>query len=183
MPSKPDLETWETTTSSVHSINRYNARGDITGKAIGGRPGMKVQLTPDERIDLNEEMAADSAQCIFRNGFLRPIRNCSDEVMERFENETKKTGGMSTEELVDALDSKDGPEFVAYVEKLNQATLIRFRELAEAADARASQMQAIDDRLATMRPRIRETSTEALLRRDPTMGGASTDPANEGAGA
>jgi hypothetical protein len=183
MPSKPDLETWETTTASVHSINRYNARGDVTGKAFGGRSGMKVQLTADERVDLNEDLAADDTVCIFRNGFLRPVRGVPDDIVERFETVTKQHGGMSTEELINALDTLDGPEFGRYVGRLNQATLIRFQELAKAADARASQVEAIDERLATMRPRIRETETEKLLRRDPTMGGASTDPAGEGAGA
>lgn len=170
MVAKADLETWETTTSSVHSVNRYNARGDVTGKHFGGRPGMKIQLTSDERVDLNEELA-DPPQCIFRNGFLRPIRGVPDEVVERFETVTKQHGGMSAEELIAALETMDGEEFKAYLAPLSQATLHRFRELAEAADARASQIGAIDECLATMRPMLRETETDKMLRRDPTYAG------------
>jgi hypothetical protein len=175
--SQMDLETWATTTESVHSVNVYNGRGDKTSKVVGGRAGQRVQLTSDEREDLNEEVAANAAQCIFRNGFLRPVRGVPDDVMERFKTETEPHAGMDAEVLINALDTMDGDQLKAFVDELTPATLHRFRELAGAADARASQVAIIEERLnGDGRRQLRETATDKMLRQEPLHQGPAGGP-------
>lgn len=162
-----NVETWETTTESQVSVNRYDRRGHEKATVVGGRVGQRVQVTTAEREELNEERCANPAQDIFKNGFLRPIRNVPDEVMERFENETKPHGGLTVEEIVDSLENKKGNAFKAWVNGLNEATLRQVAKLAPEADATASQLAAIEDALENFRVRLRETQADRELRSAP----------------
>lgn len=162
-----NVETWETTTDSQVSVNRYDRRGGEKAVVAGGRTGQRVQVTTAEREELNEERVTDAKYDIFKNGMLRPVRNVPDEVKERFESETKPHGGLTVAEIVDALESKKGNAFKAWVNNLNEATLRQVAKLAPEADATASQLTAIEDALENFRVRLRETQADKELRAEP----------------
>lgn len=164
----PDtVETWETTTESHVVVNRYDRRGGEKGAVVGGVVGKRVQVTTAEREELNEERAATVALDPFRNGYLRPVRNVPEDVMTRFNEETKAVGGMTTEELVAALESKKGQPFRVFVGKLNEATLRRLATIAPEADASASQLQAIEEALGRFKVTLNVTEADRLVRADP----------------
>lgn len=162
-----NVETWETTTESQVAVNRYDKRGGEKATVVGGRVGMRVQVTTAEREELNEERCANDHQDPFRNGFLRPVRQVPADVKDRFENETKKSGGLTIEEIVEALDSKKGNAFRSWVEGLNEATLRQVAKLAPEADAVSSQIQAIEETLEKFRVSLRETEADKLVRAAP----------------
>lgn len=159
-------ETWETTTASSCSVNRYSRGGGEKAVLVGGKPGQRVQVTTAEREELNEERAASPDSDIFRNGFLRPVRSVPADVMQRFESETKEQGGLTVEEMMTILDSKGAP-FKARVDRLNEAALRRLSDLAPEADATASQLAVIEDALEKFRVSIRQTETDKALRAGP----------------
>lgn len=162
-----NIETWETTTESQVVVNRYDTRGGEKGTVAGQRVGVRVQVTTAEREELNEERCSNPKQDIFRNGQLRPVRNVPDEIMERFEHETKPMGGLTVEEIVDALENKRGNAFKVWVNKLNEPTLRQVAKLAPEADATASQLDAITEALESFRIRLRETEADKALRAEP----------------
>lgn len=174
--SARNVETWETTTNSVVQINRFDARGGTKADVVGGRTGMRLRVTHEEREELNEDVAASAAMCVFRNGTLRPLNNVPDEVMQRFQDETLRHGGHTAEQLVDALE-KRGDTFVTWVDGLNEATLRRLKEIAEAADATASQMNAIDRALSKFQisgpegSAARQTTADRIVHADPKTPG------------
>lgn len=141
------METWETTTQSWCAVNVADAKGNTKAKMVGGRVGARVQLTHDEREELNEDVAADPAVDFFRNGFLRPVRGVPEDVMERFREETRPQGGLTAEEML-ALFEKNGAPFHHAIKNLNEPALRSLREIAADADASTSQVAAIDEYLA-----------------------------------
>lgn len=159
-----NIETWETTTESQVSVNRYDKRGGEKAVVAGGRVGQRVQVSTAEREELNEERCSDPKLDIFRNGFLRPVRNIPDEVKERFEKETKPSGGLTVAEIVEALETKKGNAFKTFVNGLNEATLRQVARIAPEADATASQLKAIEEALDGFRVTIRETEADRQLR-------------------
>lgn len=168
-----NLETWETTTASQVAVNRYTRGGGERSTVSGGKPGMRLQVTTAEREELNEERAADANTDIFRNGFLRPVRNVPAEIVERFEGETKDKGGLTVEEMMALLDLK-GVEFSKRVGKLNEAALRRLQALAPEADASTTQVDTINKALERFKVTIRETETDRALRSGPD-GGSGAD--------
>jgi len=162
-----NVETWETTTESQVSVNRYDKRGGEKAVCIGGRVGQRVQVTTAEREELNEERCSSANLDIFRNGYLRPVRNVPDEVKQRFEQETKPSGGLTVEEIVNALDQKKGSAFKTWVNGLNEATLRQVARIAPEADATASQLKAIEEALEEFRVRLNETAADRALRAEP----------------
>ncbi len=92
-PPNLNIETWETTTNSQCAINRYDKRGGEKAIVVGGQAGKRAQVTTSEREELNEERAATPELDIFRNGYLRPVRNVPQDVLDRFETETKQYNG------------------------------------------------------------------------------------------
>lgn len=162
-----NIETWETTTDSQVAVNRYDKRGGEKATVVGGRTGSRVQVTTAEREELNEERSATEALDPFRNGFLRPVRSVPTDVKDRFEKETKRSGGLSVEEIVAALESKKGNAFVAWVNALNEATLRQVAKLAPEADAVASQITAIETALEKFRVSLRETEADKIVRAVP----------------
>ena len=168
-----NLETWETTTASSVVVNRYTRGGGEKGTLVGGKPGQRIQVTTAEREELNEERAAAPDTDIFRNGFLRPVRNVPAEVLERFESETKEQGGLTVEDMMAILEMK-GATFKTRVDKLNEAALRRLASLAPEADATASQLQVIEDALEKYKVTIRQTETDKALRAGPD-GGSGAD--------
>lgn len=161
-----NIETWETTTASQVVVNRYSRGGGEKGTIAGGQPGQRVQVTTAEREELNEERSASADTDIFRNGFLRPVRNVPEDVMDRFQTETKEQGGLTVEEMMEILDLKGAP-FNKRVGALNEAALRRLHQLAPEADAAASQLAAIDEALEKFKVTIRQTETDRALRAGP----------------
>jgi len=162
-----NIETWETTTESQVSVNRYDKRGGEKATVVGGRVGQRVQVSTAEREELNEERCSSSALDIFKNGFLRPVRNVPDEIKERFETETKPSGGLTVDEIVEALDTKKGNAFKVWVNALSEATLRQVARIAPEADATASQLKAIEEALENFRVTIRQTEADKALRAEP----------------
>lgn len=162
------METWETTSASQVVVNRYDKRGGEKGVVVGGQPGKRIQLTTEEREGLNEEMAADPGQDIFQNGMLRPVRGVPEDIVMRFETQTKVHGGLNVEELLGLLETKTGNEFKNAVDALSEATLRRLADLAPEADATSSQMQAIEEALAKFKVQIRETEADRINRSGPS---------------
>ena len=165
-----NVETWETTTHSQVAVNRYDRKGGEKATVVGGEPGKRVQVTTAEREELNEERSANEKLDPFKNGFLRPIRSVPDEVKQRFETETKPNGGQSTEELMELL-GKTGNAFKVAVERLNEPTLRRLQVLAPEADAKASQIEAIETAMEKYKVTLRETDAEKQLRAGPNTPG------------
>lgn len=169
MANPDQLETWETTTHSMVAVNRYDRRGGERAHVVGGEPGRRVQVTSGEREDLNEERSANAEQDPFRNGMLRPVRGVPDEIVARFETETKPRGGLSLEEIVDALETKKAKDFEVWVDQLTEATLRQVAETAPAVDASASQLKTIETALERFgHNRLRETDADRQLRSTPT---------------
>lgn len=165
------IETWETMTDSVVALNLYDRRGGERSRVFGGRVGQQVQLRTDEREELNEERVIDKANDPFRNGFLRPVRNVPADVMTRFEVETKPHGGLTAEEMYEAIAERKGGDFVTWVDGLNEAALHRLEAVAKEADAQASQLEAIAAAKERFAVQLNETQADRLLKADPQIGG------------
>ena len=148
-------ETWKNATLGSIGILKLDVRGIEQGTVV--RAGKTVSLTVDERR-LNQDHAASKAKDLFSNGALTPIRLIDDEQMAEsaeYKEIEDNPNFISEDEMRALFTSKRIDVFrkkLADIENIN--VLNRIAELAASEDAKVSQVEAIEKRLAELRPNL-----------------------------
>lgn len=146
-------ETWKNATRGNVGVLKFDVKGNEVGTVI--RAGKTVTVTPEERR-LNQDLARSKKTDLFSNGTLEPIRLIDDpEFVESSEYKEIEDNPnfISETEMRQIFAAKRIDTFrnrLAEIENVN--VLSRIREMADAEDAKMSQIQAIEDRLAELRP-------------------------------
>lgn len=147
-----DLETWQNATKATIVIKKHNLRGELADEVIG--PERVVHLAPGDRR-INQELAANEDLDVFHNGLLTPVRliETEEDAKELASNPNAMSEG-DMEELF-KVHHKTFETKVAGIR--NEGTLRRLLEVAKKVDARTTQVEKIQARIAEVSP---QTYTE-----------------------
>jgi hypothetical protein len=146
-------ETWKNATNGNVGITKFDVKGNEVGTVV--RPGKTVTLTVDERR-LNQDYARSTASDLFSNGTLSPIRLIDDpEIVDSAEYKAIEDNPnfISETEMAELFNVKRIDHFKKRLEGIENVTVLsRIRQMASAQDAKVSQIDAIEARLAELRP-------------------------------
>lgn len=146
-------ETWKNATRGNVGVMKFDVKGNEVGTVV--RSGKTVTLTPDERR-LNQDKARSKKTDLFNNGTLEPVRLIDDPEMAdsaEYKEIVDNPNFISESEMREIFTSKRIDTFrnrLSEIENVN--VLVRIREMANSEDAKKSQIDAIEDRLAELRP-------------------------------
>lgn len=145
-PADDQREVWRNDGPGTCTVNQIDPRGNL--KSVSLTPGKTVGLTTEERR-YNQGMVVNEGQDLFTNGWLRPIKLI--EGSSDYEQLMANPNVLSDDDLLDLFDL-NASDFTEKISGLtNVGTLEHLRELAEVADARASQTKAISNRIDLVR--------------------------------
>lgn len=146
-------ETWKNATRGNVGVMKFDVKGNEVGTVV--RAGKTVTLSVDERR-LNQDKARSKKSDLFTNGTLEPVRLIDDpELTESAEYKeiVDNPNFISESEMREIFSAKRIDTFrnrLAEIENIN--VLSRIRQMADAEDAKVSQIDAIEERLAELRP-------------------------------
>jgi hypothetical protein len=147
-PTDPNLETWKNVTKGRVVLQRLGAGNVRRAELVG--PDRVVHLSAMERR-VNQELAASTAQDVFSNGALQPVRLAdTDEAKALAANPNH----LKEDEAV-ALFSSHWKTFEKRVNEIgNPAAIERLVELSRdpKVDASVRQVELLKDRLAVVAP-------------------------------
>jgi hypothetical protein len=149
-------ETWQNVTRGSVGILRLDVRGIEYGQVV--QAGGKVSLSADERR-LNQDRAATPPQDLFSNGTLVPAGSwaaqlVSDDANDEYREIASNPNFMAESEMKELFKLRIDTFRKRLAEFQNPALVERVLELAHEHDAKASQVQAIKDRLSDFRPEL-----------------------------
>lgn len=126
-------EIWETTTPGRVWVTTTDDRGREKQISVGPGVGQRLRLKSTDR-EVAQDSVLDDASDPFTNGLLKRV-----DADQQLDASTKSDQALDTDQLL-ALFAKKGNAFQAAVAKLNELNVRRLSEMAEAADASASQI-------------------------------------------
>lgn len=135
-------EIWETTTPGTVWFTSTDDRGKEKSVSVGGAVGQRMRIKSLDR-EICQDRILEDASDPFTNGLLKRIDKDQNE-----EEQTTTDQAYTTEELM-AVFSSTGNAFQAKVRKLNELNVRRLREVADAMDAKASQIAFLDEHIET----------------------------------
>lgn len=132
-------EVWETTGHGMIFVNVIGVDGKERSVSVGGKPGQKLRISEYDRIR-NQEKVMDPDADVFTNGMLI-----------RTDGEQMSSQALTSEQIAEVFLST-GAEFKAKVSELNEYNVRRMRELATDLDATNSQIETLDQQIASRWP-------------------------------
>lgn len=142
-----ETEAWKNAGLGLIVIKKTNQKGEFGEEAVPG--GKVIQITPKDRR-ANSEMAAIEELDVFKNGMLTPIRLIDSEEDAK---EIASNPNLMTEQDMKDLFKSHWKTFENRIgEVANETTLTRLLEIGRAEDAKVRQVEAIEARLAEIRP-------------------------------
>lgn len=133
-------EIWETTTPGTVWVTVTDDRGKEKDISVGGQPGQRLRIKSLDR-EIVQDRILDDASDPFTNGLLKRV-----DADQNLDEATASDQALTTEDL-EAIFLKTGNAFQAAVRKLNELNVRRLREVAEALDAKASQISFLDEHI------------------------------------
>lgn len=134
-------EIWETTTPGKVWVLVTDDRGKEKSVRVGGAPGQRLRIKSLDR-EINQDAILGDESDPFTNGLLKRI-----DADQQQDPQTASDQVIDTEALMDFFKSS-GAAFQNKVRKLNELNFRRLYEMAEAADASASQIAFLREHLA-----------------------------------
>jgi hypothetical protein len=142
-----DTEAWKNAGAGLIVIKKTNQKGDFGEEAVLG--GKVIQISPKDRR-ANSEMAATEELDVFKNGMLTPIRLIDS---EEDAVEIASNPNLMTEQDMKDLFKSHWKTFETRIGEIaNETTLTRLLEIGRIEDAKVRQVEAIEARLADVRP-------------------------------
>jgi hypothetical protein len=141
--AKDGEEVWTITTAARVWLQKtaYTRTGHpiVQDFSIGPRKaGTQFKILTSDR-EMNQERTGQDGLDPFRNGLL--VRVDAD---QQLDDSTASEDALSVDDLL-VMFGKSGNAFVSAVKKLGDVPLRRAREMADAVDASASQVRALDE--------------------------------------
>jgi hypothetical protein len=147
MTSTDDVtELWENATEASTVVRKIGADGSMGEERVQG--GRKLHITPRDR-KINQEICADESMDPFLNGMLVPVRLITDEDRLQFANNPNV---MDKEEMRKLIKGHAGTFATRLGEVTNVITVKHWIEIAKEADAPYKRVQALEGRLAQLKP-------------------------------
>lgn len=139
---KEGEEVWEVTTAGRIWLQQttYTRTGQPIFKDISVGPnkiGAHLRISTDDRR-YNQEQVADTKNDVFRNGMLVRV-----DVNQQLDEDTASPEALTTEDLL-SIYAKNGKAFQTAVDKLSELPIRRLRDMADAVDASAKQVEYLD---------------------------------------
>lgn len=159
-------EIWETTTAGTVWVMSTDDRGKEKSVSVGGAPGQRLRIKSLDREVCQDAILEDGSDP-FTNGLLKRI-----DADQQADPGTASDQVLSTEQLMDIFKSS-GNAFQGKVKKLNELNFRRLYEMAEAADASASQIAFLREHLTNYRQEG-DTQTYRELTAGPQGGQGAT---------
>lgn len=150
-------EIWETTTQGTVWVNTTDERGKEKAVSVGGKPGQRLRVKSLDREIMQDSILEDGSDP-FTNGLLKRIDADQNE-----DPQTASDQALTTEQLMDVF-AKTGNAFQSNVKNLNELNVRRLREMAESLDAKASQINFLDEHLETTYRQHGDTPTYRELK-------------------
>ncbi len=150
-------EIWEITVPGTVWVEVTNDRGKPIPLKVGGRPGARLRISTEDRI-ITQERIVDRELDPFVNGMLTRL-----DADQQLDEKTASPDALTTEDLL-AIFAKNGKAFQNAVDKLNQTSVRRMKEMAESVDATASQMNYLNEQLEARWPLGGDTKTYRELK-------------------
>jgi hypothetical protein len=138
--ARPGEEIWETLVPGRIWVTTTDDRGKTKDTSVGPQVGSRLRIKSLDR-EVAQDSILDDASDPFTNGFLKRV-----DADQNLDELTASEQALTTEELVE-LFSKTGNAFQAGVRRLNELNVRRLREMAEALDAKASQISFLDSHI------------------------------------
>jgi len=135
-------EIWESTTAGTVWVLTTDDRGKEKSVGVGGAPGQRLRIKSLDREICQDAILGDDSDP-FTNGLLKRI-----DADQQQDPQTASEQVIDTEQLMDYFKSS-GNAFQGKVRKLNELNFRRLHEMAEAADASASQIAFLREHLVT----------------------------------
>lgn len=140
---KEGEEVWEVTTAGRIWLQQttYTRTGQPIFKDISVGPnkaGSFLRISTDDRR-YNQEQCADTENDMFRNGLLVRV-----DQPQSADPDTASDEALTTQDLL-SIYAKNGKQFEVAVAKLGELPIRRLREMAEAVDATAKQVEHLDE--------------------------------------
>ena len=133
-------EVWETTVAGRIWVKVTDDRGRTKDVSVGPKAGSRLRIKTDDREVIQDAILEDKSDP-FTNGLLKRVDADQNE-----NPDTASEQAFTTEELAGFFE-KTGNAFQAAVKKLNETNVRRLREMAEALDAKASQISFLDEHI------------------------------------
>lgn len=133
-------EIWETTTPGRVWVMTTDDRGKDKPISVGPKTGSRLRIKSTDREIVQDSILNDGSDP-FTNGLLKRVDADQNE-----DPMTASDQALSTEELT-AIFESTGNAFQSKVKKLNELNARRLREVAEAVDAKASQIAFLDEHI------------------------------------
>lgn len=137
-------EIWETTTPGTVWVQVTDDRGKEKSVSVGGKPGQRLRIKSLDR-EVNQDAILEDASDPFTNGLLKRV-----DADQQLNPQTASDQVLTTEQLLETFKSS-GNAFRSKVTKLNELNVRRLVEMAEAADASASQISFLREHVAQYR--------------------------------
>lgn len=140
------MELWENATQASAVVKKTGSDGVPRSERVEG--GRRLHITPRDR-KINQEICASEDNDVFRNGMLVPVRLINDEDKEEFANNPN----VMTEEEMAKLAKGHAGSFANRLAEVSNVILVRrWLEVAKESDASFKRVQALEGRLAQLKP-------------------------------
>jgi hypothetical protein len=130
-------EIWETLVPGRVWVAVTDDRGREKAISVGPKVGARLRIKSLDREVAQDAILNDDSDP-FTNGLLRRV-----DADQQDEESTASEQVLTTEQLMDVF-GRTGMAFQSAVKKLNELNVRRLREMAEALDAKASQIAFLD---------------------------------------
>lgn len=137
-------EIWETTTAGKVWVLSTDERGKEKSVRVGGAIGQRLRVKSLDR-EINQDAILEDGSDPFTNGLLKRV-----DADQQLDPQTQSDQVLDTEQLLDIFKST-GNAYQSKVRKLNELNVRRLSEMAEAADASASQISFLREHVAQYR--------------------------------
>lgn len=143
-----ELEIWESTIPGRVTVTVTNSRGNRQDQSVVGN-GSRLRITTDDR-ELVEEQVRDPQNNPFLNGMLYQVGGPT--------RADSSPDALSDDDLKDVFDMT-GDEFANIVAGLSEVNIRRLKSLTGPVDASKSQIEFLDEIIATRFPIGGDTPT------------------------
>lgn len=147
------MELWENATEASTVVQKIGADGNLREERVDG--GRKLHITPRDR-KTNQEICAEEENDPFLNGMLVPVRLLNDDDKLQFANNPNVMDQDEMKKLVKG----HAASFAGRLGEVTNVILVkRWIEVAKEADAPFKRVQALEGRLAQLKPSASVSST------------------------
>jgi hypothetical protein len=140
------MELWENATLASTVVRKIGADGRMREERVDG--GRKLHITPQDRRT-NQEIVAEEENDPFMNGMLVPVRLINDEDKAEF---ASNPNVMDEDEMKKLVKGHAGSFATRLGEVTNVILVKRWITVAQEADAPYKRVQALEGRLAQLKP-------------------------------